>query len=157
MSFVILGVKTNHADGKDFLARLLKDFAEILTIKKVSSVYRMTEQEGLCLAFSAETDMSARELLEHLHKREESYRAQLLRRNIKLNLLMYGQQTQMTPELTLPHPELHEKAEYLVPATEVGPEVVHPVLGQTLLDLSRRHAKKNWGEFLSQGQELLDF
>ena len=157
MSLVIIGVKTNHPEGKIFLGRLLKEFSEILTINKVSSVYRMTEQEGLCLAFSAEYPNRASDLLEYLHKREESYRSQVLRRSIKLNLLLFGSQTRMSEALTLPHPELHEHPEYLIPATEVEPEVIHPVLGESLLDLSRRHSKKNWGEFLSQGQELLDF
>lgn len=157
MSPIIVSIQTNHPEGKIFLAQLLKEFSKVLSIRKVSSVYRLTEQEGLCLALSADTEISARDLHEYLQKREENYRSQVLRRNIDLTLLLFGNQTQMSRDLTLPHPELHERAEYLIPATEVEPEVLHPVLEETLLDLSRRHSRRNWGEFLSQGQELLDF
>lgn len=40
-----------------------------------------------------------------------------------------------TPELKLPHPLMPERRFVMEPLAEIAPEVVHPALGQTILDL----------------------
>jgi len=56
-------------------------------------------------------------------------------RVIDLDLLLYGSVVMSTPELTLPHPEMHERRFVLEPLAEVAPEMVHPVLGQTVAEM----------------------
>lgn len=48
-------------------------------------------------------------------------------RTIDLDLLLYDDRVLATPELTLPHPRLHERAFVLVPLAEIAPELVHPI------------------------------
>src|SRR5215831_16284879 len=47
-------------------------------------------------------------------------------RTIDLDLLLYGNQTCQTPELTLPHPRMHERAFVMEPLAEIAEHVRHP-------------------------------
>lgn len=47
-------------------------------------------------------------------------------RTLDLDLLRYGDRRIATPELTLPHPRLHERAFVLVPLAELAPELASP-------------------------------
>jgi 2-amino-4-hydroxy-6-hydroxymethyldihydropteridine diphosphokinase len=50
-------------------------------------------------------------------------------RSLDLDLLLYGDVVQDTPELTLPHPGLHERAFVLYPLFDVAPELQVPGRG----------------------------
>jgi 3-oxoacyl-[acyl-carrier protein] reductase len=60
-------------------------------------------------------------------------------RTLDLDLILYGDRVIDTPELTLPHPRMHERAFVLVPLAElsgsVGQDAVHPVLKKTAQEL----------------------
>lgn len=47
-------------------------------------------------------------------------------RTLDLDLLLYGNQSMGTDQLTLPHPRLHERAFVLYPLSEVAPDLVIP-------------------------------
>ncbi len=53
-------------------------------------------------------------------------------RVIDLDLLLYGAVVMNTAELTLPHPEMHERRFVLEPLAEIAPGMVHPVLERTV-------------------------
>jgi 2-amino-4-hydroxy-6-hydroxymethyldihydropteridine diphosphokinase len=56
-------------------------------------------------------------------------------RLIDLDLLLYGNSLQDTQVLTLPHPRFHRRRFVLEPLAELCPQVVHPVLKQTIAKL----------------------
>ena len=56
-------------------------------------------------------------------------------RSLDLDILYYGEQVMESPELTLPHPQLHLRRFTLVPLCEIAPLWVHPVLKKNNLQL----------------------
>jgi 2-amino-4-hydroxy-6-hydroxymethyldihydropteridine diphosphokinase len=56
-------------------------------------------------------------------------------RTIDLDLLLHGDKTSNTQLLTLPHPRLHCRRFVLVPLAELCPELQHPVLHRTVMEL----------------------
>lgn len=56
-------------------------------------------------------------------------------RTLDLDLLLYGDQVWDSPELTIPHPRLHERSFVLIPLVDINPNIVHPLLRRTVQDL----------------------
>jgi 2-amino-4-hydroxy-6-hydroxymethyldihydropteridine diphosphokinase len=50
-------------------------------------------------------------------------------RTLDLDLLLYGDEISDDPELTLPHPRLHERAFVLAPLAEIAPQLLIPGRG----------------------------
>jgi 2-amino-4-hydroxy-6-hydroxymethyldihydropteridine diphosphokinase len=71
--------------------------------------------------------LHALQAIEQQQGRQRPYRN--APRTLDLDLLLFGQRLLDTPELTLPHPRLHERAFVLLPLLELAPALVHPRLG----------------------------
>jgi 2-amino-4-hydroxy-6-hydroxymethyldihydropteridine diphosphokinase len=50
-------------------------------------------------------------------------------RTLDLDLLLYGDEVSDDPQLTLPHPRLHERAFVLAPLVEIAPDLMIPGRG----------------------------
>ncbi len=57
-------------------------------------------------------------------------------RTLDLDLILHGDCIIDSPELTLPHPRMHERAFVLVPLAEIAPDAVHPVHKKAARDLA---------------------
>ena len=80
-----------------------------------------------------ETELSPHELLselqkiEYLHKRERSFPN--APRTLDLDILLYGDVRLNTPELTIPHPRMHERAFVIFPLQEIDENITIPLIG----------------------------
>lgn len=67
-------------------------------------------------------------------------------RIIDIDILFYNNMEVYTPELTIPHPLVHEREFMLTPLCEIAPNMVHPVLNKTVLELREELPKKEKAE-----------
>jgi 2-amino-4-hydroxy-6-hydroxymethyldihydropteridine diphosphokinase len=71
-------------------------------------------------------------------------------RTLDLDLLMANGLVRRGPTLELPHPRFHERAFALIPAAELAPEWIHPVLGRTIADLADTAQGRDSGGIFDQ-------
>ncbi|MCH8290455.1 2-amino-4-hydroxy-6-hydroxymethyldihydropteridine diphosphokinase [Candidatus Poribacteria bacterium] len=121
--------------------------ADGILVTKVSSLYE-TEPVGyeeqdwfLNGVVAVETGLSPRQLLKVLQQIEKRIGRQQRKRwgprEMDLDLLIFDQRCINTPDLIVPHPEMHQRRFVLIPFAEIAPDTIHPILRQnirTLLD-----------------------
>jgi 2-amino-4-hydroxy-6-hydroxymethyldihydropteridine diphosphokinase len=73
--------------------------------------------------------------IEHIMGRDRTIAAPKGPRIIDLDLLLYADKVIRTPELTLPHPAMHERAFVLSPLAEIAPAMQHPTLKSSIAEL----------------------
>jgi 2-amino-4-hydroxy-6-hydroxymethyldihydropteridine diphosphokinase len=73
--------------------------------------------------------------IEHDMGRDRSGIPQKGPRIIDLDLLLFGDAILATPELTLPHLAMHERAFVLEPLAEIAPTMLHPILHRSIAEL----------------------
>jgi 2-amino-4-hydroxy-6-hydroxymethyldihydropteridine diphosphokinase len=91
------------------------------------------------MVIKGETSQMPQELIKNLKSLEtELGRIPSIRygpRKIDIDILFYGDLILTTPELTLPHPHLHERAFVLVPLADLAPDYIHPIMRKTIRQL----------------------
>jgi len=148
MPTVYLALGSNLGDRADNLRRALQALSGKLTLDAVSPCYEteptyvLDQPRFYNLACRAATDMAPLDLLHYLKEQETTLgREPGLRfgpRVIDLDILFYGDLVFDSPELTLPHPRLHERAFVLVPLADLAPDFVHPTLKLSMAELRDR-------------------
>ena len=140
-----VGLGANLGDAKAAIASAILALRELpgTAVARSSALYRSAAvgAEGpdyLNAVVELQTSIAPAALLRELlrieseHGRERRYRN--APRTLDLDLLLYGGQKIATPELTVPHPRLHERAFVLRPLAEIAPALSVPGRG-TVADL----------------------
>jgi len=56
-------------------------------------------------------------------------------RIMDLDILLYDSLIMNKKNLKIPHPEMHQRKFVLIPLSELGPQMIHPVLGSSISEL----------------------
>jgi len=128
----------------------LKELADVdaTTITGVSRVLKTkslgdkTQPDYLNAVAQVSTSQSVEALFRRIREIEDSMARQRTAkwapRTIDLDLLLYGDKKIRTPELTVPHPQMHLRSFVLDGMCELAGGLVHPLLKQTMRTLAER-------------------
>jgi 2-amino-4-hydroxy-6-hydroxymethyldihydropteridine diphosphokinase len=129
-----IGLGSNLGDREKHVETAIREIAALpgTTLLSRSSLYESVPLDAgggdyLNAVARVRTSLGATQLLAALqgieasHGRERPYRN--APRSLDLDLLLHGDAQGATPELTLPHPRLHERAFVLLPLVEIAPDL----------------------------------
>ena len=139
---IYLALGSNLGDRLANLKAAIAALASVVTVLAESPIYEtppwgVTDQPPfLNMVLKGETRLAPLALLEYLKQLETQLgRLPSIRygpRLIDMDILFYDELVLNTPELTIPHPHLQERAFVLVPLADLAAELVHPVFGKTV-------------------------
>jgi GTP cyclohydrolase-4 len=145
---VYLGLGANLGDRQSNLLQALHHIRAQASIEKVSSCYEtgpvgyLNQPNFLNIACLITTELSPGDLLRFLKQIEKRMGRQSSFRNaprpIDIDILFYDDLVLESPELTIPHPALVERAFVLVPLGEIAPDLVHPTMKLAVAELLKR-------------------
>lgn len=158
---VYLGLGSNLGDRSEHLRIALRLLAGVGTVRAVAPWYAtaplyVTDQpEFLNTACLLDTDLAPDQLLERLQGIERQVGRTPGRRYgervLDIDILLFDDLVLETPELTIPHPRLAERAFALAPLADLAPAVVHPLLHRTVAELWRDVPGRNGVRKLPEG------
>jgi 2-amino-4-hydroxy-6-hydroxymethyldihydropteridine diphosphokinase len=142
---VYLALGSNLGDRRHNLEAAIAALPPAVRVLERSPLYEtapwgVTDQpDFLNMVLKGETRLAPAALLARLKRIETDLgRLPTIRygpRLIDLDILFYDSLVLSTPELTIPHPRLHERAFVLIPLADLAANLVHPVLGKPIRDL----------------------
>jgi len=116
-------------------------------IIKHSAIYKTaawgfeTQPDFYNQALIIETELNPSALMQKLLAIEEQMGR---KRNIKMgprlidiDILLYNHDIADEPDLTIPHPRMHERMFVLIPLAEIAPDIIHPVFRKTIMQLQQ--------------------
>ena len=142
-----IGDSKAHLDGAveamraDEKIRVLK-VADYLVTKPYGGV---EQDDFLNSVAEIETLYSPEELLDKLHEVEYAHnRTREIHwgpRTLDLDILLYEDVVMDTPDLTIPHKDMHNRDFVLKPMVQIAPYVKHPVLGDAMIVLEQKRMR----------------
>jgi len=142
-----IGLGSNVGRREQTLARAVEMLSEHDDISVIaSSSFILTEPEGgpagqdpyVNGAVTIYTSLSPLQLLQEIRDiesglgRNRDMEQRWGPRTCDLDILLMGDVVMESPELTIPHPRMHERLFVLKPLAEIAPHAVHPVSGLTV-------------------------
>ena len=149
MNTVYLGLGSNLGNREALLHQSIQEIKKQIGTVSLQSAFYVTEPWGfqsehpfLNAVVCCQTCLSPLQVLDLTQKIEKrlgrthkSENRQYTDRPIDIDLLLYNDLAISTPRLTLPHPLMHQRRFVLEPLAEIAPNLVHPVLKQTITEL----------------------
>jgi 2-amino-4-hydroxy-6-hydroxymethyldihydropteridine diphosphokinase len=137
-AYIALGANLGDAAASLKQAVVMINALPLCIVKKTSSLYKTEPLETLPghapgndyinAVVEIETSLSAPTLLHHLQQIEQAAGRQRPHinapRTLDLDLLLYGNGSIDSADLTVPHPRMWQRAFVLLPLTEIAPELV---------------------------------
>ena len=145
MKEMYLSLGSNLGDRAKNLRVALARLVPGIKVKEISAVYetepkyKTDQPRFLNLTCLAETKLSAIDAF-HVVKKIEKEMGRIQTdhfgpRIIDIDILFYSSESLESPELTIPHPRLAERAFVLVPLCDIAPDFIHPLLSVTMREL----------------------
>ncbi len=124
----------------------LAELGPVLAVSKVyenPAIGKSGQPDFLNAAMLIETDLSPDEVRKELAAMEDALgrtrgHDKNGRRTIDLDLCLYGDLVLRSDVMTLPHPDILERAYLAVTLSELDPDIRHPVTRERLADLAER-------------------
>ncbi len=147
---VYIGLGSNLGEREKFIRNAVKmlDEAENIEVFRVSDIIetsplgQMNQPKYLNAVAEIETSLNAEYLYKMLvdiekmlgREKKEKWASRI----IDLDLLLFGREIINTPNLIVPHPQMHLRSFVLKGMCELNPELVHPVINESMKELTGR-------------------
>lgn len=143
---VYLSLGSNLGHREKYLREAISRLQDLGVIRKVSAFYETQPVEVqaeqpwfLNCAVAMETELMPLEFLSRMLAVERLMGRVRTEpkgpRTIDIDIVFFGDDVLDTPELTVPHPAMHQRRFVLEPLAEIAPALVHPVLKRTVREL----------------------
>lgn len=143
---VYLSLGSNLGDREKYLREAILRLGDLGVITQISAFYEtqpvevQTDQPWfLNCALAMETELMPLEFLRRMLALERSMGRVRTEpkgpRTIDIDISFFGNDVLDTPELTVPHPAMHQRRFVLEPLAEIAPAFMHPVLKRTVHEL----------------------
>lgn len=152
-----VGIGTNIEPRLERMQSALEALGSVGTLLKASSIYEsapygVTDQPRFLNAVTAiATDLDSRRLYDGLKALEAELgrqsRQRWHEREIDFDILFFGSATLNEKDLIIPHADLLHRSFVLVPLAEIAPNIIHPVVNQTVKELAL--------QFMQVGEDTL--
>ncbi|MEN6386914.1 MAG: 2-amino-4-hydroxy-6-hydroxymethyldihydropteridine diphosphokinase [Phycisphaerales bacterium] len=152
-----IGLGSNLGNRQKNIKKALDAIASIRNINllRVSSMIETkpladkTQNDYLNCVAQIQTKLKPEQLLKALKKIEVSLGRKKVKekwssRTIDLDILLFGKKIVKSKDLIIPHPQMHLRTFALKGLCEIDPQIIHPVLGESVDTLCGRLAGGNF-------------